>query len=119
MVQRKEGKKISDDAEWMNEKDILKCTRELFTKNNYKFVIHTDDGEFVYCESKDAIFKLLSQSEGMIMTDKGTLGNMNRMKSVDYEVGKVFFDEEKENYVTISASKENAVKTFIKKLFGK
>ncbi|WP_145413379.1 hypothetical protein [Paenibacillus xylanexedens] len=119
MVQKKEGKKISDEAEWLNADDIVKCGRELFNKKEYKIVIYTDSGEYVHCSSNLAFLKLMSEREGMMLTDTGTLGNLYKMKSVDYEDGKVYFDDEESEYITIARSKTKLVKEYIKKLFGK
>ncbi|RPK31806.1 hypothetical protein EDO6_02433 [Paenibacillus xylanexedens] len=41
------------------------------------------------------------------------------MKDVDYETGKVYFDDERKEYITIAQSKIELVKNYIKKLFGK
>lgn len=119
MVQKKEGKKISDEAEWLNADDIIRCGREMFNKKEYKIVIYTDRGEYVRCDNNVAFLKLMSEREGMMLTDTGTLGNLFKMKSVDYEDGKVYFDEEESEYITIARSKTKLVREYIKKLFGK
>nr|WP_145401586.1 hypothetical protein [Paenibacillus xylanexedens] len=119
MVQKREGKKISEEAEWLNVDDIRQCNREMFNKKEYKVVIYTDYGEYIRCDSNDAFFKLMSEREGFMLTDTGTLGNLFKMKSVDYEDGKVYFDEDEREYITIARSKTKLVRDYIKKLFGK
>ncbi|WP_440110192.1 hypothetical protein [Paenibacillus sp. QZ-Y1] len=119
MVQRKEGKKISDEAEWINADDIKRCGKEMFTKKEYKVVIYTEYGEFVHCYSNDAFLRLMNERHGMMLTDTGVLGNLMKMKDIDYENGKVYFDEKKEEYITIARSKTKLVREYIKKLFGK
>ncbi|WP_336761468.1 hypothetical protein [Paenibacillus sp. USHLN196] len=119
MVQRRDGKNISDEAEWINADDVKHFTREMFAKQQYRIVIHTEDGQFVHCFSNDAFLRLMSKRHGMIMTDAGVVGNLTKMKSVDYENGKVYFDLEEEEYITISRPRTNLVREYIKKLFGK
>jgi len=119
MVQRRDGKNIKDEAEWIEVDDVIDCKKEMFTKKDYRVVIYTENGEYVYCTNNNAFFDLMSERHGMIMTDKGVLGNLTKMKSVDYENGKVYFDNDKEKYITISKPRESLVKEYIKKLFGR
>lgn len=119
MVQKRVGKKISDEAQWIRADDVKRCEKEMFTQKSYKVVIYTDYGEFVRCDSNDAFLKLMNEREGMMITDTGVLGNLKKMKSVDYKTGKVYFDEDKNEYITIARSKTEIVREYIKKLFGK
>ncbi|MBD8839407.1 hypothetical protein IFU39_16465 [Paenibacillus sp. CFBP 13594] len=119
MVQKRVGKKICDEAQWIRADDVKRCEKEMFTSKSYKVVIYTDYGEFVRCDSNDAFLKLMNEREGMMITDTGVLGNLKKMKSVDYKTGKVYFDEEKNEYITIARSKTEIVREYIKKLFGK
>ncbi|PYY28282.1 hypothetical protein [Paenibacillus illinoisensis] len=118
IVLRREGKKIHDEAEWLDVDEVNFCTRERIGRE-YKVVIHTDKGEYIYSNSNDAFFALMGQRNGMIMTDKGMLGNIYKMESVDYEDGKVYFNEEENEYITISTPKKNIVKEYIAKLLKK
>jgi hypothetical protein len=118
IVLRREGKKIHDEAQWLDVDEVKFCTRERIGRE-YRVVIHTEQGEYIYSNSNDAFFSLMGQRNGMIMTDKGMLGNMTKMESVDYEEGKVYYNKSENEYITISAPKKNIVREYISKLLKK
>ncbi|MFE6075698.1 hypothetical protein ACFVQB_14595 [Paenibacillus sp. NPDC057886] len=122
IVQRKEGKKISDEAEWLPLADIKSTSRWQFgAKHVFKTVFHTaDKNEYVYCTSNDAIMHLLHKDNGLIVVDRGRMGNLHHAEAIDYEKGKMFFDVKSDDYIEIiGEARKSAVKEYFQKLFGK
>lgn len=122
IVQRKEGKKISEEAEWLPLADIKSSTKEqIGGKKEYKTVFQTKDGkEFIYCTSNDALMHLLHKHHGLIVVNRGTMGNLYHAEQIDYEKGKMFFDVESNDYIEIiGEARKSTVKEYFYKLFGK
>ncbi|PIH59108.1 hypothetical protein [Paenibacillus sp. LK1] len=121
IVQRKEGKKINDEAEWLKIVDIKSSSKELINgKKEYKTVFHTDGGDFIYCTSNDAIMHLMHKHHGLVVVDRGRMGNLYHAEHIDYEKGKMFFDVQANDYIEIIGdSRKSVVKEYFKKLFGK
>ncbi|WP_143786460.1 MULTISPECIES: hypothetical protein, partial [Paenibacillus] len=122
IVQRKEGKKINEEAEWLLLVDIKSSIKEqIGGKKEYKTVYQTFKGdEYVYCTSNDAIMRLLHRHNGLVVVDRGRMGNLHHAEHIDYEKGKMFFDVESNDYIEIiGESRKSIVKEYFKKLFGK
>lgn len=121
IVQRKEGKRINDEAEWLKIVDIKSSTKEqIGGKKEYKTVFHTADGrDYIYCTNNDAIMLLLHKHHGLVVVDRGKMGNLHHTEHIDYEEGKMFFDVQENDYLEIAETRKGAIKDYFKKLFGK
>lgn len=119
IVQRIEGQKISDEAEWLKLSDV-KASINVQTgkKNEYRRVFYTDNGEYIYCISNDAVLKLLHKHEGLVTIDRGRLANLYHVEHIDYDNSKVFFDVKKNDYMILGEARKGVVKEYFKKLFG-
>ncbi|MGG1650506.1 hypothetical protein ABHN03_25420 [Paenibacillus sp. NRS-1775] len=115
-VVKREGKKISEEAEWLEVDKIISSRNE---KINYvhRTVYITSEGEFLHCNATDQIHELLSEEEGFVVSDRGTLGNLNKKHEFDEKNKNIIFCNE--YVITISKPRLEKVKEVMNKLLRK
>lgn len=114
IVVRREGKNISDKAEWLNCEDIIGSMPERI-KGEIRTVYYTERGQFVHCTTNDQIIDLISKEHGFMVTDRGRMVNFKKEVVVDFDNRDIFLVKCKE-YITIARSKINCVKEYLKKM---
>ncbi|WP_431785847.1 hypothetical protein [Paenibacillus lactis] len=114
IVVSREGKNISDKAEWLNCEDIIGSMPERI-KGEIRTVYYTERGQFVHCTTNDQIIDLISKEHGFMVTDRGRMVNFKKEVVVDFDNRDIFLVKCKE-YITIARSKINCVKEYLKKM---
>ena len=114
IVVKREGKIISDKSEWIGIEDI-NFTEPERIKGEIRTVIHTDEGEFLYCTTNDQVIELISQEHGFMITDRGRMANLKKEIDIDYDNRNILY-RKCMKYITIAASKVNSLKQLLKKL---
>ncbi|GAB6930093.1 hypothetical protein JCM10914A_40760 [Paenibacillus sp. JCM 10914] len=111
VVIRREGKVLHDQAQWLNIEDVNFSEPEKI-RGEIRTVLHTDNGEFVYCTTNDQIVELLSKESGFLITDRGRMANLKKEIVIDYEARKIFYQRYK-SFVTIANSKLKLLKQYM------
>lgn len=114
IVVKREGKHISDKAEWLNCEDISYSQPEKI-KSETRTVYYTEKGQYLHCITNDQITDLISKEHGFIITDRGRMANLKKEIVVDYDNRYIFYVKCKE-YITIAASKINLLKQYLNRL---
>ncbi|MET3209739.1 UNVERIFIED_CONTAM: hypothetical protein ABIC26_002686 [Paenibacillus sp. PvR008] len=115
-VVKRDGKKINEVAEWLEIDKIISSKNE---RINYvhRTVYITSEGEYLQCNATDQIHELLSGEEGFVVTDRGTLGNLNMSyEYIENNKSIIFCDE---HVITISKPRLEKVKEVMNRLLGK
>ncbi|MBT2759911.1 hypothetical protein [Paenibacillus sp. ISL-20] len=114
VVVKREGKNISDKAEWLNIEDINGSIPERI-KGEIRTVYFTERGQYLHCTTNDQIIELLSKEHGFMITDRGRMANLKKEIIVDYDNRYIFLIKCKE-YITIAASKINLLKQYLRQI---
>lgn len=114
IVVKREGKIISDKSEWIGIEDI-NFTEPERIRGEIRTVIHTDEGEFLYCTTNDQVIELLSQEHGFMITDRGRMANLKKEIDIDYDNRNILYLKCMK-YITIAASKVNSLKQLLKRI---
>lgn len=116
VVCKKEGNKIADEAEWINVEEILFTEPERI-KGEIRTVIHTHNGQYVYCTGNDQLLSLLSKNTDFFITDRGRIANLNKLDKIDYDNRKIIYRNN--DFVTIAASRLKSLREYISNLIRK
>lgn len=114
IVVKREGKSISDKAEWLKCEDIIGSVPERI-KGEIRTVYYTEKGQFIHCTTNDQIIDLISQEHGFMVTDRGRMVNLKKEIVIDFDNRDIFLVKCKE-YITIARSKVGLLKEYLKKL---
>ncbi|MGR6760352.1 hypothetical protein ACU1JV_00720 [Paenibacillus sp. T2-29] len=115
-VLKRNGKKISEVAEWLDIDTIICSKNEKINYTN-RTVYITSDGEYVHCIATDQIHELLSEQSGFAITDRGTLGNLNKDHEYDEKNNNIIMCEK--HVITVSTPRKSKVKEVIKKILSR
>ncbi|MBX4152240.1 LytTR family transcriptional regulator DNA-binding domain-containing protein [Paenibacillus lautus] len=113
IVVRRDGKDISDKAEWLHCEDIIGSMPERI-RGEIRTVYYTENGQYIHCTTNDQIIDLISKEHGFMVTDRGRMVNLKKEIIVDFENRDIFLVKCKE-YITIARSKVNLLKEYLKK----
>ena len=121
LVYRREGKHISDDAEFINTSDICFVTAERESpKSDYRIILTTLEREYVtYAKNVDSFVTAISKLDNFSRVDRGV--TVNLLHEIDYnkDLGQLIYKNinyKRNNRVVVGKKYEKSVKDELIKL---
>lgn len=120
IVYRKEGKLISEKAEFIKTGEVCfaETQRMKEGKGDFIILITTVDSEYVYFpRNTNSFFDLISELDGFVKIDRGAIANLSHEITYDKDYGRLTFKNIKfksPNYIVIAKSYENRLLAALK-----
>ncbi|OZB98079.1 LytTR family transcriptional regulator DNA-binding domain-containing protein [Paenibacillus sp. XY044] len=116
IVVGREGKKVNEDAEWLDIDDVVGIHSEMVKYGKSIVIFKTMDSEYIGAHGIEMTMKLFEDLKeyNFIRADRGVMVNLNKIESID-EKNKLLFYNNKKDSFTVSKTRWNEVKDrFIK-----
>lgn len=116
IVVKREGKKVNEDAEWLDINDIIGIFSEVKSGKS-SVIFRTKDAEYIGPYGIEMIMKLfenLEEEYKFIRADRGVMVNLKKIEAMD-EKNKLLYYNNKEDSFTVAGTRWKQVKeSFLK-----
>lgn len=120
IVHRREGKSISENAEFIKSNEVCFAEAQRENKGSYFIVLTATDAEYIhYVKNANSFVDLISTLDGFVKIDRGRVANLMHKIEYNKEIGRLIYKSIKHkgpNHITVAKSYEDRFLKALKEL---